>query len=229
MKILYSTLFPKMPFNQHEDLNFKYFQDTIKYYGYEDIFNFASVTFHKETFEWIESNYKENSRHIGLNTFEKQLNEIRAHEIAQGKSYLLNYCSELLDLIDIDYLFYTDADIKIDSKDVVELCKALEHKENTFINIPYALRDVKGVSPKSFGCYIIPKYIILDNPYLYRCIYDIEEKDGILYRIGAPDVNLRDELLRLGYNEIFATSCNTKHYLNNINYIEYESNRIKEF
>jgi hypothetical protein len=205
MRILYTSLFPRLPYKQHEQENLEFFMDSVKYHNYNN-FKYIIASAHsfmlKNSYDYfLDTDF----------TYNEKMNEERGHEISFSKQKLFQLSNEIMKEQEIDYLFYIDSDMMIDSKDVVELCKALEYKENTFVNIPYVLRDLKKVSNSSFGCYIIPFKILKENPDLYEVIYRTKIVDDQICRIGAPDCNIREELIRRGYKELNAHNINTRH------------------
>lgn len=227
MKILYASLFPENPI-QHEYENLDFFIKSSKFYNIYDNFNFYIFSAHSKPIEFIYNIYKDSLNYFTLDfKYNEKMNERRGHEISFCKSYIFQCIIDIVD--EYDFLFFTDSDIRIDSKEIFDFCKLLEKKENTFINIPYALRDLKQVSLASFGCYIIPSAIIKSNKDLWKVIYNIEEKEGLLCRIGAPDCNIRNSLISKGYNELRALSACTRHYTDNIHYVEYDEGKIKIF
>ena len=225
MKILYTSLFPRIPYKQHEQENLEFFMNSIKYYNYNNIFDFCIATAHQNTYDYLYENIRCHLLYTQF-CYDEKMSEERGHEISYSKMKLFKYVSSIETH---DYLFYIDADMQIDSKDVIELCKSLKDKPNTFVNIPYPLRDLKCITNTSFGCYIIPYSILKENPDLYTVIYKTREADGIIHRVGAPDCNIREELLRRGYKELYAHSIRIKHYINESNYLEYDNGVIKEF
>jgi hypothetical protein len=242
MKILYTSLFPRFPYKQHEQENLEFFMNSIKYYNYNNIFDFCIGSAHKDSLKTIDSFFGSTIiKYISEFHFytgelvscdfkyTPNMSEERGHEISFSKQKLFKSANEIVKEKNTDYLFYIDADMQIDSKDVIELCNSLKDKPNTFVNIPYPLRDLKCITNTSFGCYIIPYSILKENQDLYEVIYKTREADGIIHRVGAPDCNIREELLRRGYKELHAHSIRIKHYINESNYLEYDNGVIKEF
>ena len=230
MKISYTSLFPKNPV-QHEYKNLDYFIESSKFYNINHNFSFSFFSGHDEPLDYLKSIYGMEYKYgkVDFKYFEN-MNEERGHEISFCKASIFNHNIVLHNTY--DYLFFTDSDIRIDSKDIYNLCNILEQnkKENkeTFINIPYVLRNLKKVSPASFGCYIIPSSILKDNPDLWEVIYNTQIVDDKLCRIGAPDCNVRNALLNRGYKELVARTIYTRHYTSDTSYIEYDNEKCKE-
>lgn len=227
MKIMYTTLLPENPI-QHEYENIDFFIKSSEFYNINNLFEFRFFSAHNNPLEYLKNKYglKHTYGRIDFEYNEK-MNERRGHEIGFCKSEIFKHCIDLVDFY--DYLFFIDSDIRIDSKDAYELCKSIEFCENIFINIPYALRDLKIVSPASFGCYIIPSYILKQNKNIGDNIYLVDIKDGELIRKGEPDCTIRNNLILSKCNELRALSVNTRHYLDNKHYVEYDEGKIKIF
>ena len=230
MKILYTVLLPEKSYN-HEIENIDFFIKSSEFYNMYYKFEFVFFSAHQNILDILKDKYGMKYKYCLIDfQYNEKMNERRAHEISFCKSVIFKYVTDMVDKF--DYLFYTDSDIRTDSNEIHELCNLLENdnsKKRTFVNIPYVLRDLKKVSKASFGCYILSNDIIKQNSRLHTGIYNIEEKDNILYRVGDPDCNIRNNLIMNNYEELRALSINTRHYLNNINYVEYDQGVIKEF
>ncbi len=235
MKILYTSLFPEES-KQHEYENLEYFIEQSKKYDIEDLFMYRLFSAHKYPVDYFKDFYDIDEDIFNMDKkmavaqlnfeYDERMNERRGHEISFCKVKIFQFNIDVV--AKYDYLFFTDSDIQINSREVHELCKSLYFNPNSFVNIPYALRDLKVVSEISFGCYIIPSSIIMENKDLYSVIYNIfENQDGELCRIGAPDCNIRNALLKRGYKELRALLVNTKHYLNRDEYVEFDNGEIR--
>jgi hypothetical protein len=241
MRILYLSLLPENN-NCNEIRNLKYFIDSTKYYNIDELFTYRLFTCHEKMQELIKNTYSlegtslfnlDHNLHIEKLNFEytEEMDERRAHEIAFAKQKIFIYSMFKNTVEQFDYIFYNDADIKIDSKDVYELCQILEVKNKQeqlhFANIPYVIKLTKKVVYDSFGSYILPTKIL---PYMESAIKDIYttfiNDDSKVCRRYAPDWVLRQSLLRTSFQEIRAESCNTKHYLNNEEYYEFDSTKV---
>ena len=179
MKILYISLF--LETNQYnETQNLEYFIKTTHYYNIQDSFSYrlfscydTTVTSLKHYFNCPistdESLFNFNDYKMKIERlyfhFKDNMNDYMTHEIAWAKEKLFSYiCFDKI-LNTFDFIVYNDADLKIDSNDIYELCKILEVKnkktdDKYFVNIPYVLKDKKYIIDSSFGSYIIPTSIL---------------------------------------------------------------------
>ena len=246
MKILYVSLFPEKN-NCNEIENLKYFMESATYHGIESIFRYRLFTCHKEMSKTIraefncnkyspqslmdfEDSYIQAERLFFDLVYKSNMDERRAHEIGWSKQKIYTFLTYRNILETFDYIFYNDADIKIEASDIYELCKALEIKnkegETSFINIPYVLKINKEILDASFGSHIIPIELVKDNVDIDKLIYEQLKIDDKIERKFAPDWILRKILLNRGYREIRGESCNTKHYINSVQFYEYDSRKI---
>jgi len=246
MRILYISLFPENN-NCHEIQNLKYFIDSSIDYGIDNIFCYRLFSAHNSMVEQLRKVFNCNENNLEnlfdfnniiqikkLDTnFSNNIDELRAHEISFCKQKIHTFITLENVYNNFDYIFYNDADIRIDANDIVELCKVLESKnkdeQHYFVNIPYVLKITKQVVEDSLGSYILPKSIVKQSEYILDKIYETYQKDDLIYRKGAPDWIIRKQLLLHEYNEIRGDSCHTQHYLSNENYYEYDSRRISFF
>jgi len=248
LKILYLSLFPETN-SCNEIANLEYFRNSAEYYGISDLFSYRLFSNHDCMVNTLRTVFDcEDYKQEKLFDFEKYpiqverlffdtvyrdtMNEKRAHEIAWSKQRIFAYTTFKHVLDRFDYIFYNDADIKIDAKDIHELCKVLEVRNfdetiyPSFINIPYVIKLKKQIVSDSFGSFIIPTKVIEDVAHVEKSLYEIYEQDGKFYRKNAPDWILRQQLIREGYKEIRGESCNTKHYINDNKYYEFDAGKL---
>jgi hypothetical protein len=162
--------------------------------------------------------------------YKSDMDERRAHEIGWSKQRIYTFLTYKNVLDSFDYIFYNDADIKIEASDIYELCKVLEiknkGKRTSFINIPYVLKIKKQILDDSFGSHILPIEIIKDNIDIDKLIYEPVKIENKIKRKFASDWILRKILMNRDYTEIRGESCNTKHYINSAEFYEYDSRKI---
>ncbi len=243
MRILYTSLFPEFN-NCNEVENLQHFINSAKYYEIDHLFTYRLFSCHKEMcqrlkteFECIDNtsehlfNFKDAKFHVEQLFFDlvykQNMNEKRAHEIAWAKMKIHTYLDFKQIEDSFDYIIYNDSDIRLDSCDIKEVCKFLTKWNKTdkkyFANIPYILKDKNVVVDDSFGSFVIPTSVLPLLKNIIPNIYQTYEQNDIIYRKYAPDWFIRQELLNRNCSEIRAESCNTKHYINSNNYLEYES------
>ena len=243
MKILYVSLFPKVN-NCHETENLKYFKDSSEYHKISDSFSYRLFTAHDKMLENLRSifpcdgipednifDFKYNIHSMKLpfdSVYTSNMDERRAHEIAWCKQRMYMFMNKASEFF--DYIIYNDADIKIDAKDVYDQCRILNNKnkgyKNRFINIPYVIKITKQVVSDSFGSFILPSTIFEFINDLTPNLYEVIEDEGVLHRRYAPDWILRKLLVNEGCVEIRGESFNTKHYISNVGYYEFDSSKV---
>jgi hypothetical protein len=245
MKILYISLFPEKPLC-NEIANLEYFQTSSLYYNIEDLFTYRLFSCHKEMCKGLRDSF-DCGKYSQKNLFDftnrvsqveqlffdaiytERMDERRAHEIGWSKQKIHNFINRTEVLENFDYIFYNDADIRIDANDVYELCKVLEIKQDSFINIPYVLKIEKQVVDGSFGSFILSTKLLYNMQDVTVNLYDTYEEEDKIFRKQAPDWALRKILLKSGYTEIRGESCHTQHYINGINYYDYDSRKLNYY
>lgn len=246
MKILYLSLFPEQN-SCHEIENLKYFMDSSKYKEISDLFSYRLFSCHDQMTKNLQNifNCKECPEENLFNfemyniqiaklpfdaVYKKNMNERSSHEIAWAKQRLYMFMNIKKVINSFDYIFYTDADIKVDANDIYELCNILERKNKEIVsyivNIPYVIKTKKQVVADSFGCFILPTQILNNIIDITSLLYEVIDDGKNLYRRYDPDWILRKLLIREGCKEVRGDSCNTKHYLDNKSFYEFDSNRI---
>jgi len=246
LKILYVSLFPEQN-NCHEIENLKYFINSAESTSISNLFTYRLFSCHDQMTKNLQNifkcqdcpednlfNFKKYNMQVVKLPFDavynENMNERRFHEIAWSKQriYMFMKIKKVLD--SFDYIFYNDSDIQIDANDIYELCKILERKNNKIVshivNVPYIIKAKKQVVIDSFGCFILPTEILNNIIDITPLLYEVIDNNGKLYRRYDPDWILRKLLIREGCKEIRGDSCNTKHYLNNNNFYEFDSNKI---
>jgi hypothetical protein len=248
MKILYVSLFPEKETCNELD-NLEYFINSTIHHNIQEHFTYRLLSCHDNMVQQISKRFMcsdytkgcmfefENSSQIQVeclpfySVYKEEMNEKRAHEIAWSKQIIYQYMTYEKVIDYSDYIFYNDADIQIESKDVYELCKMLDRKNTKekihFVNIPYVIKNMNNVVYDSFGSFILPASLLTDMPRIASDLYEVVRcEDNKLYRRYAPDWILRKLLLNEGFTEIRGESCNTKHYTSNSNYLEFTSTKI---
>jgi hypothetical protein len=243
MKILYISLFPKFN-NCHEIENLEYFVNSSEFYHIKDLFTYRLFSAHDEMITTLRTIYGDNTTQTQLFDLDNQfqieklnlvfpenIDELRAHEISKSKQIIYTFMCFKKIVNQYDYVFYNDADIRIDARDIYECCKVLELKNNIndtyFFNIPYVLKLTRELVEESFGSFILPSSITAYTSHIIERIYKTYEKDNIIYREGAPDWIIRQLLLKSGYKEIRGESCHTQHYISQNKYYTHDSRKLE--
>jgi hypothetical protein len=240
------SLFPEQN-NCHEIENLNYFMESSKYNKISNLFTYRLFSCHNQMTKNLQDilsctecpeenlfNFETYNIQVTKLPFDaiykENMNEKNAHEVGWAKQRIYMFMNIKKVLTSFDYIFYIDADIKIDANDIYKLCKILERKNKEIIpyiiNIPYIIKSKKQVMSDSFGCFILPIKILNNIIDITQNLYEVINDGEKLYRRYAPDWILRKLLLREGCKEIRGDSCNTKHYLNNTNFYEFDSNKI---
>jgi hypothetical protein len=111
----------------------------------------------------------------------------RPHEIDSSKKQLF----EVYKLLQFDYLFFCDSDMKI-SFDDVDRCVGDLKKDGLycFMAIPYCLRDQLKQADHSFGCFLCSKKLLVDFDPVNVAYKIKQQKDGKYTIMGAGDCNV---------------------------------------
>ena len=247
MKILYLSLFPEK--NQCNEIqNLKYFMDSSIYYNIRDIFSYRLFSCYEQMSLVLRDMFLCNTySQEALFNFDNETQVERlffdivynsdmdnkdVYELAWAKQKIFSFMTFKKVYESFDYILYTDPSIKLDSKDIYELCQVLKAKNKEqphFINIPHVDTIQKKVIQDSFESYILPTYLIPSITYMEKSLYELVQKDGKLSVNKPSDWILRQQLLVDGYVEVRGESCNTRHYFNPNQYYEFDANKLTAY